>query len=183
MKKAAERIIYNNYDLWEDYAEDAREILTENGEEITDEKIWDQIDFQNEINWEDAQGALTDFFDGENWILFGYTGRWDGNYKAGCVFDDFMKMFYTAAKDCDYVKFWDENGHFYLMCSHHDGTNTYEIRKITDRGSEYLKNWEYNWSDSRTEEYIHDQIIKRYSTLPHFAHKVYGCPKIAYKTA
>ena len=37
------------------------------------------------------------------------------------------------------------------------------------------------WDDKRTERYIHAQIMKRYSILPNFAHKVYGCPKVQWK--
>ena len=35
--------------------------------------------------------------------------------------------------------------------------------------------------DKRTEEYVHDKVMERYSILPHFAHTVYGCPKVEYK--
>ena len=111
----------------------------------------------------------------------GTNGRWNGTFEAGTIFTDFMDMYREAMTDCDYVHLYDENGHFYMQCSHHDGTNYYEIKKLTDKGIDYLENWEGNWDDKRSERYIHDQIMKRYSTLPNFAHKVYGCPKVQWK--
>ena len=179
-KTAKTRVIYNNYDLWEN-EEAAREYLAENGiENPTDDQIWDELYYEDEMEWDAAKEELENFFDGKTWILVGEAGRWNGSYSVGTIFDDFMKMFYEAARDCDYIKIYDENGHFYLNCSHHDGSNFYEIKQITERGLAYYDNWENNWDDKRTEEYIHNQIMEKYSTLPHFAHKVYGCKKLQY---
>ena len=185
MKEAKTRTIYNNYDLYEDYAESAKESLIDNGteaEDITENNLWEEIYFLDSINWEDEKEQLENFFnDGNTWILQGFTGRWDGTYKGGYIFTDFMEMFYKATKDCDYIHIYDENGHFYIQCSHHDGTNLYEVKKVTQNGTYYLERWEDNWEDKRTEEYIHDQIMKKYSVLPHYMHNVYGCRKTEYK--
>lgn len=184
MRKAKERIIYNSYDLWENYEADARESLKDNCgiENPTYDQIWEEIYFLDSINWESDKAELEHFFnDGSTWILQGTTGRWDGSHRGGYIFTDFEDMFYKATKDCGYIKFYDENGHFYLQCSHHDGTNDYEIKRITDAGIQYYERWNYSWSDQRTKEQVHDMIMKRYSTLPHYAHKVYGVKKVEYE--
>ena len=182
------RIIYNNYDLWETYPdEDIKEMLIENGceeDDITDEMIWRERYDLSSLDWEASKYDLEQFFlnNGNKWMIFGEIGRWDGIYKAGTMFDTFEEFFYEAAKDCDYWKFYDENGHLYLTCSHHDGTCHYEIKEVTDKGIEYLENWEYgSWSDKRTEEYVHTQIFNRYSRLPRFAEKVYGRKRFEYQ--
>lgn len=178
-----QRIIYNNCDLWDDYAQDAIETLHANDytdEEITDEMIWNDIYFIDECAWDDEHTRLKEFFNGHGYFMIrGTVGRWDGTRAAGHIFDDFDKMFYEATRDCDYVKMWDEDGHFYLKCSHHDGTNTFEIKRITDKAYTFADNWSYNWSDERTEQQIHDIIWNSnfLSSLPHFAHTVYGCKK------
>ena len=184
MKEAKRRTIYNNYDLWEDYFEDAKEYLVENGadeEDITDEEIWSEIYFQDELNWEAEKEMLNNFFEGATWILQGYSGRWNGRCKGGYIFTDFEDMFYKAVKDCDYIHIFDENGHLFLKCSHHDGTNIYEIKKMTQQGIDYLDRWSWDWNDKRTEEYVHDKIMERYSVLPHYAHLVFGCKRVEYK--
>ena len=181
-KEPVRRIIYSNYDLWEKYEEFAREELAESGNKNpSNSEIWDIISEQDAIAWQDEKERLIDFFSGEKWILRGTVGRWNGSFEAGTVFDDFVEMFYKITRSCDYFSLYDENGHMYLECSHHDGTNKYEIKKITDRGIDYLGNWEEKWNDKRTERQVHDTIMKRYSVLPHYAHTMYESPKTEWK--
>lgn len=183
---AKERVIYDNYSLWEKYPDDEIiEALVEFGEDkelITDEMIWNKRYFWDEIDWEDKKENLKDFFlnRGRKWMIFGEVGRWNGVYKSGTLFETFDDFFYKATKDCDYWKFYDENGHLYLTCSHHDGTCHYEIKELTDKGIQYLENWEYG-NDKRTEEYVHTQIFNKYSRLPRFAEKVYGYKRFEYE--
>lgn len=123
-KIAKERPIYNNYDLSENYPdEEIIKQLIENGEErenITEEMLWNERYFYDEIYWEEQKAQLKEFFSKGKWIAFGTVGRWNGLYNAGTIFDDFEKFFYRATEDCNYWKFYDENGHLYLTCSHHD---------------------------------------------------------------
>lgn len=182
MKRAKKRTIYSNYDLWRDYAEDAKATCIDNGiENPTENDIWETIYLYDEDTWKFEKEKLVEFFSGGTWIIRGVVGRWDGAYPAGTIFTDFMEMYDKATEDCGYVHVYDKNGHLYLQCSHHDGTNLYEIKKLTAKGEEYLANWEYG-TDNRSERYVHDQIMKRYSILPHYAHQVYGCPKVEYES-
>ena len=176
------RTIYNNYDL-SSYEDIARETLTENGnEDPTDFQLWEEIYSLDFITWEEIIERLKDFFDnGSKWILQGYTGTWRGAARGGFIFDNFMDAYYKATKHCDYLHIYDENGHFFIQCSHHDGTNLYEIKEVTTNGIEYLERWEDDWNDKRTEEHIHDMIMRNYSRLPHFANKVYGCKRIEWE--
>lgn len=181
------RTIYSNYDLWENYPDDyIKDCLKENGyeeDDITEEAMNRERYFYDEMDWQDAKCSLEEFFskNGDSWIAVGKVGLWHGVYPAGTVFEEFDKFFYEAVKDCDYWHLYDENGHLYLRCSHHDGTNLFEIRRITDQGIKFLERWEDNWDDKRSEQYIHTQIMKRYSRLPQFAKKVYGCKRFEYE--
>jgi len=173
-----QRIIYDNYDLWKTYTdEDMREELLDQGyeeEEITDNMIMEKRYFYNECDWDDAKRELDEFFKSKTVGFFGEVGLWDGVHKAGKI-GEFWDLFYKAIEDCDYVRIYDENGHLYLTCSHHDGTCHFEIKEISQKGYDYLDRWEYNWNDKRNERAVHGQIYKRYSKLPRFAEKIYGC--------
>lgn len=178
-----ERVIYNNYNLCDMY-DDAKDFLINecgyDEEEISEDAIWQEVYFNDEHNFDDAHYELKHFFDGNGYFMLrGYVGRWDGRVAAGYVFDDFDDMFYKAVKDCNYVKIWDEDGHFYLQCSHHDGTDTYEIKRINERAYDFIDKWNYSWSDKRTEEEIHDIVWNSnfFSSLPHYAHTVWGCKR------
>ena len=185
-KIAKERVIYDNYDLWEKYPDETIDMIArecewvDEDEEITDKMRMEWRYHEDEVDWDIAWDELTTFFKGKTVGFFGSLGLWNGVYRAGKI-GDFEKLFFKAIEDCDYIKIYDENGHLYLTCSHHDGTNCFEIKVVGDKGEEYLENWEYSWDDKRTKEYIHNQIHKRYSVLPRFAEKVYGCKAREYE--
>lgn len=176
MKKC---VIYDNYCLY-DMFDDCKDFLKEAYEEseITDNMVWDEIYFCDKTNWEDEHERLKDFFTGHGYFMIrGYVGRWDGRHAAGYVFNDFDDAFYKAVKDCDYVKLWDENGRFYLKCSHHDGTNLFEIKRINYKAYEFIDNWAHSWGDPRSEEEVHNVVWNSnfLSGLPHYARFTYGC--------
>ena len=167
------REIYNNYDLWEKYTdEDMLELalandMIEDGDEATDE-ILDNLRYDEDaIEWENVWGELKRFFKDKEVIFFGNVGRWDGTYAGGKT-GEFEKLYHEAVRDCMYVNIYEENGHMYLECSHHDGTNFFEIKEVTDKGKQYLENWEYSYNDKRTLRDVHTNIINRYSRRPQF---------------
>ena len=177
-----ERVIYNNYDLWEDYHEEAQSLWEENNPDyyITDTDLWDYIYNMDTMEWENEHEQLKEFFNGYGYFMIrGSVGRWNGAFYGGKVYDDFDNMFYDAVENCDYIKIWDENGHFYIRCSHHDGTNVFEVKRITEKAYNFIDNWAYDWNDKRTEEEIYDIVWNSnfLSSLPHYAHSVYGCKK------
>lgn len=174
--------IFNNY-YSADAAQDAREYLfeelaTEKGwssaDDIPDELVWDEIYFIQEMNWDDTKIELEHFFDGGDFLVYGTFGGWRGRQAAGKIIHNFLELA-EAWKDCDYINLYDENGHFYIECSHHDGTNLYEVKRITNKGMELLDPW--NEHDQETHEKIFNCNL--FSALPHFAHTVYGCKKYA----
>lgn len=183
MKSPKQRIIFSNYN--ECYNEVAKESLIEThlyefpndkDWEPDKEAIYEEASFLNEVNWENFKNEFSDFIDGREFIIQGTVGTWNGNMEGGATFCTFEKLS-QAWKDCDYIKLYDENGRLYLKCDHHDGTNHFEIRELNDRGVEYLRNHIYD-----DEKSVHDKLMtSQYSRLPHYAHKVYGCPKKEYE--
>lgn len=177
MKKGKERIIYSNYDLWERYSEDIIETIED---EYSEYDVWNTIYDIDADDYSDELDRMKDFFSDGTYIIFGSIGRWDGDRTGFDVFCDFDDAYNKAIKDCEYIKIYDVNGHFYIECSHHDGTNFYEIKKLTDAGVNYYENWEYNWNDKRSNSYIKEKLVNKYSVLPRYAEKVYGCKRTDY---
>ena len=179
MTMAKERILYDNYDLWETYPDDElRQIALEDGyaeEDITDAVINDIRWDSDAVDWETTKRELTDYFENDTVIFFGTLGLWNGRVAGGKTgkFEDLLN---SAIQDCDYIKIYEQNGRLFLECSHHDGTNNFEIRVLTDKGIQYLENWEYgSWNDKRTLQDVHTQIVKRYSTRPQYCKNAWGC--------
>lgn len=180
------RTIYNNYDLYEKYSDkEIKAHLLDVGyeeDEITDELISEHRYLYDEDDWHLEKERLEELFDEERvFMFFGEVGRWNGVRKAGRIFSTLQELLNTAAADCEYIHFYDENGHMYLTCSHHDGTCHYEIKEVTEKGQEYYDNWNYGKEDGRNEEYVHTQIFRRYSRLPNFARRFYGCKRYEYE--
>lgn len=165
MKIAKERVIYNNYDLTENYSdEDIIEMLIENEQfsederdEITDHNIWEERHYLDECDWDNAKETLERVFNKcYKLVCVGSVGRWDGVYSGKFYFNTLDELLSNATKDCDYIKFYDVNGHLYLHCSHHDGSCQFEIKEVTEKG---------------------------YTRLLRIAEREWGCPSREYEEA
>lgn len=164
-----ERIIFDSY---ADRFDEMREMLLESyaPDEVTDEFVYDVIADDLRFEMEDVRENLRNLFAGETLIAVGHCGTWRGNLPAGNVSDDFDDMFDRMTCDCDYIRIWDENGHLFVECSHHDGTNRFEIKRLTARGIALYEQWEGDWDDKRTRQQIHALLFSYnlFSALPHY---------------
>lgn len=170
--------LYSNYYGWIEEEEIKQEMIdcerVEDEEEITDEMIWDEMHFLEEMYWDDFSYELKNFFDkGDAWLLTGSIGRWDGNYRGGYIFNTFEE-FCKCLEDCAYIEITDNKGHFEVKCSHHDGTNFYEVKRVSDFGCEWYNNHGCYIYDK---EKVHTKMWNNnfMTSLPHFARDVYGC--------
>lgn len=187
-KLPKQRMIYSNYDLYNQLSdEEIREIwlewkTQEEVDEATDEEYWAERYQYDEEEWNNAEELLNRVFNNAYKLLvFGSVGRWSGVFSGGFVCDTLQEVLNRCTQDCDYIEFYDENGHLYLHCTHHDGSCSFEIKALTEQGYDYLNNWEYNWDDKRSESYIYEQLAKRYSRLFRIAEKEWGCPAREYE--
>lgn len=179
-KQPRRRLIYSNfYDEGVSFDETKQFLFDERGEDegweslsdVSDHEVWEEIAVQDEFNWSDEKYELEKFFDPGYWILQGSFGLWWGRPRGGFIFDSFKEMA-KAWNDCDYIRLYDENGHFYIDAAHHDGTNHYEVKRLTEKGREYIEN--HQWDPDET---VHDVVFNNniYSGLPHYAKQVFGC--------
>lgn len=183
--------IYSNYNLDDNYNEIRQLIIDEypelctevenNGDSVSmvpsEKTIWDFIFENDSINWDDTFSEVKEFFANKTVIMFGNIGRWNGNFCGGSI-GDFETLFNILISDCDYVELLDDNGHFYINCSHHDGNNSMQVKILSERGKTFVENWEYDYSHKYNfnEQTLHEKIATNnfLSALPHFARKVYG---------
>lgn len=170
-------VLYSNYCGWIDEEEIKQELIdcerVECEEEIIDEMIYNEMRFLEEMYWDDISYELKHFFDrGDAWLLTGNIDRWDGNYRGGYIFNTFEE-FCECLEDCEYIEITDNKGHLEVKCSHHDGTNFYEVKRVSDFGCE----WHDNHSWDMCEEELHTKMWNNnfMTSLPHFARDVYGC--------
>lgn len=180
MGKKTEQVIFSNYCDDSFSFNDAKEYCIERHLEDfpeetdwkpTDSEVWEEIYEQTEICWEDTQYELKKFFnDGSTYILTGSAGLWNGRSRGGIIVKNYNTLT-RAWANVDSVKIFDEGGVFHIYGYHHDGTNCWEVKKLTKRGVEYLNRHEYD--DPQT---LHEKLWgKGYSVNLHYAKKVFGC--------
>lgn len=163
------RIIYSNYDLWCQFSEQAKMNLARTGNtNPTQEEILAEVYHIDADNWGDIQNNLEHFFSEGVWIAQGTIGRWDGKYAAGFTFNNLSELLTYACKDCSQWKIYEWKGNMFLESAHHDGTNYFKIKKVTDKGINYLKNWENGYKADRTLQYMHTMVMRYYTTTPQY---------------
>lgn len=150
--------LYDNYNL--DYLQtEAMEILSGHGiDDPTDTELWDVIYHLDSLERKAAYDELRNVFNGK-FLAVGTCGRWNGTFAGGFIFETFDELM-ARFSNCDYIKLWMENGHFYVKGSHHDGIDEVEVKRITGKGEIYYANWDYGpVTDKRTEREVHAKMF------------------------
>jgi len=91
----------------------------------------------NQLDFEDFEIVLKDYLENHKLIAFADLGLWNGRY-ARYKFIDNINDFYSLLED--YNKIYSENGKLYINAIHHDSTNYFELRELTDKGIEMRDN-------------------------------------------
>lgn len=148
----------------------------ETPDDIPDAEIFGEVLLQEDLEWTSMTFDLKRFIEQSpyGFLLCGSVGRWNGTVKGGYFVKKFDDL-YKCWNDCDCIKIYDENGHLYIECSHHDGDNFFEIKELTAKGVEFCDVHKYDY----TNKTLHEKLWKSnfYTKLPHFAHRVWGCKK------
>lgn len=153
--------------LFEDYAEEEG---WESKEDIPDSVVLNEIDADNRNDWEDFIFELEKLLEKDDYILTGTCGRWNGPAEGGRFIQSIDDL-YKCIGHLDRMKLYDENGHFYIKGYHHDGSDFYEMKRLTKKGYEYAYN-NYFAHD----RYVHQTIVScnLFSALPRIAERIYG---------
>lgn len=178
MMKDREITIYDNYYSY-DREKETREFLFDehaidrdwnSPADIPDERVFDEIDFQDRELWNDVKAELQSLFDKNVYLLTGTCRRWNGPAQGG-KFIRSVNDLLSCIDHLDHIRIYDRNGHLYIHGSHHDGSDDYELKRLTHKGYE-LADRNYFAHDRR----LHNAIMgcNFYSALPRYASKVYG---------
>ena len=173
--KNKEITIYDNYYSL-DREKEIREFLLETSDgysstdDIPDERVWDEMDFQDREQWSDVTAELSTLFAKDVYLLTGTCGKWYGPVQGG-RFIRSIRDFLTCLGHLECVRIYDRNGHFYIHGSHHDGSDDYELKRLTHKGYELADKNQF-----AKDRKLHNAIMhcNFYSALPRYAQKVYG---------
>lgn len=144
--------IYDTEKDFEEYKQYLKD-SEEEGYEPTDQEVWDYISDCSQSEWDEISHDLDNFFkQGHAYICKGQVGRWTGRHDGGFLFHSFDEL-RKAWRDCDILRLSeDKRGRFFIDCAHHDGSNHYEVRRLTERGERYNELHQYDMSDIELHE-------------------------------
>lgn len=138
--------------------------------DIPDRRVMDEMDFQDEETWRTVKDGLDNMLKDRCHILTGHCGTWRGNLDGG-GFIRSLKDLMTVLQHLEDIRMIDRNGHFIIEGSHHDGSDRYELKRLTHKG--YLLADSHCFAIDRK---LHNTLMHTnfYSALPHFAKRIYG---------
>lgn len=137
-------------------------------DDILDETVYHEIDEINRLEWIELKFYLDDLFENGTFIIKGTCGRWNGPAECGRFVNSTDELL-GFLKHLDNICFYEKNGHFYIEGYHHDGYDSYELKKLTKKGIEYADNNFY-----AHDKKLHENIMtcNLFSTLPYFSRLV-----------
>lgn len=110
-------------------------------------------------------------------VVRGSIGRWNGVVHGFGTFENVKKAIQFCINGLDGWKFADEDNAFCINGYHHDGSNSYELRFLSEEGCQILEDWEYGESkdyNTLSEGKVMLKIWDAYSETPGYAEHVYG---------
>ena len=155
-----------NY-LFETFAEEEG---WESEDDIPDCVVYHEMDENRRREWDDFRADMEYIFEKDSYLLTGTCGRWDGPAQGGKFIHSFDDLL-DCIRHLDYVKFYDENGHFYIYGYHHDGSDHYELKRLTSKGYEFA---DRNYFAHDRELHTTIMTTNFFSALPRLAERLYG---------
>lgn len=170
-------VFYNNMEtrsfeatkdyLFETFAEEEGWLSID---EIPDCVVYHEIELEQRSEWDDFMADLDYIFSKDTYLLTGTCGRWNGPAE-GSKFITSKDELLDCIRHLDYIKFYDKDGHFYIRGYHHDGSDSYEMKRLTKKGYEFANN-----NFFAQDRDLHTTIMNTnfFSALPRIAERLYG---------
>lgn len=172
--------IYSNTDLWKSFSEAAVEELRRDGHyKPSKEMIREKIEELDKMNLEEVLCVLDRLFDNDSCLMLGTTKDLNTGVskKSRRVMSGVRKAIMLTVDGSKYFQIYDYGGHLYLECLCNGRVCTFELRRVTSNGYQYLQGWRNGQGAhaAKDKDFIFTQIINSYSKLPWFVKTIYGC--------
>jgi len=139
-------------------------------ESVGDEDGIRQWDYDFPDNEDDLYN-IKEYLDNNRgpWILTGYLGLWDGRHGGYAIVRSYKELMdaISVSGQSD-TEINDEDGDLTIIVHHHDGSNCFTLRELTDKGRQWYENNEYSGDMNHLLE------VPTYTRKIRFADKVFG---------
>lgn len=151
----------------------AQDYKEERGKVPTDDELNEYIDFIQSNNWDDMMSEI-DCYEKhhgvKNYVILARIGTWRGTFDSALVCNGMKEVIFKCCDSCDYITIAYKNNQLKIIGHHHDGTNTFVIRELTQKGTKYYHN---RWFDS-----FNYDLCKKLFKSTRLSHMVSIFPKI-----
>lgn len=109
----------------------------EDADEVSDESVWDYIADCQSNDWDAFQGNMKySKYKDSPCVIVGSLGLWNGTHSIEPVTCDniMAAVMRCFGRSVDYIRVKQVNGHVEVDAIHHDGTNSFEIHLLNDKG-------------------------------------------------
>lgn len=144
-------IYFNNYDGYS--RDDYHEFCLINDiefDETDDHAFWEWCKDEADADWDNILWEIKHYDKTHygNYFVDANLGLWNGNRNGFNVFNSLEKAFWACCDNMDYLIIEGEkNGDINITAIHHDGTNHFTIKKITDEAYDRYDEWLYRTDD------------------------------------
>lgn len=78
----------------------------------------------------------------KSYVVVAKLGLWNGTFDGGKIIEGLANVI----RECfeDYNRLYVDGRRLRISASHHDGTNTFEVKELTDKGSDYADRHDYD---------------------------------------
>lgn len=161
--------LFDNYGGYDFEEEKAAMVECNPNLTITDEMVWDSIRNMETEDWRNCEDVLRGLFGDNRVIVSGTAGTWRGNFGAAKLFNDIESAVNACIKDCDYIEVVQLPDRLIKVCgSHHDGTNVFYIKILTERGWTLFDNWDFNYH-TKFADLTEYQILEKIWSDTHYS--------------
>ena len=129
-------------------------------------------DTNQDYLWDEKSNV--EYYEKENgqkqYIVLADLGLWNGRFDGGKI----ITGLWNAISKCfeDYNEIYEEGGRLKVTAHHHDGTNYFQIKELTERGKGYAERHEWDMSDRE----LHQKLFNdsHYSRNVRAFKEIYG---------
>lgn len=164
-----------NYELYNEakqslFEQERHEYAWLSPDDIPEDMIYDEIDDMDYIAYDDFSKEFDRFIQGGLFLIMGTCGRWNGPVSCGRFVRSFADI-QNFVSHLDHIKYYEKDGHLYIYGYHHDGSDNYEIKRLTPKGIAYAEKYDFAHDKN-----LHDTIMNTplYSVLPNAYTAIYG---------
>lgn len=108
----------------------------------------------------------------KKYVIKAFLGLWDGTYEGGKIIEGMANVIFKCSGGEELFKYFMDGRVMKFMTLHHDGTNNFWIKELTERGEKYYETHKDEMGKREmVEKLYNDRHLSKHVTI---WHEIYG---------